>query len=387
MTTENPNTSDGLPLSDVRVLELGHIVAAPYATLILSDLGADVVKVEAPGNGDHMRVAGRTGQAIFHTLNRDKRSVTLDFRSEQGRTELKQLAAEADVIVENFSPGTMESFDLGYETLQASNPELIYANIKGFADGPYADRPATDPIAEAMGGLMHMTGHPDGKPARAGTSVADMAAASNAVIAIIAALRSRDRGGGGQYITVPIFEATVFLMGYWMAYLDLFDQEPQRRGASHSLYAPYNIYPTNDGDYVFIAGTNDTHWETIKRLFGLSLDYDDRETRLQNRADIDAAIEQETRQHERDDIVSMLLDNEVPCAPVNNIADVATDPHLHSAGALTQIDSITGEPRSLSVPLFPVWSDAYSVQGTAAPPQLGEHGDGATTEWLQDTED
>lgn len=359
------------PLEDTLVVEVGHIVAGPYAALVLADLGATVVKVERPGHGDHMREAGRTGRAIFHALNRAKQSVELDLTTDAGADAFRALVAEADVVVENLGPGVMERFGLGPDALRAANPGLVYASIKGYGDGPYADRPATDPIAEALAGLMAVTGHPDSPPARAGTSIADIAAAMNAVVAVLAALRDRDATGEGQHLRVPIFEATVSLMGYWLAYRQLFDEEPRRMGAAHSLYAPYDVYPTADDAHVFIGATSDGHWAALKDVLDLDLACDDRGERLEARDAIDAAIEARTRERGRDALVDALLGAGVPAAPVNAVGDVVADPHLEAADALVATDSPTGDATGVRVPRFPVWSDAYAVPGGDDPPALG----------------
>lgn len=360
------------PLSDITVLDVGHVVAGPYAALILADLGAEVWKIERPGVGDHMRIAGETGEAIFTALNRDKRSVTLDLTREEGKLAFAELAAQADVVIENFGPGAMEKLDLGYEDLRVDNPNLVYVSLKGYANGPYADRPATDPIAEAMSGLMNVTGHEDAGPARAGTSVADIAAASNAVIATLVALMERE-SHGGQHVTVPIFESSVSLMGYWLAYRQLFDQEPTRHGASHPLYAPYNAYPTVDDRYVFIGATNDEHWEKLKGLLEIDLGFESRQEREERRDVVDEAVASRTVEWTQANLVGALLAEGIPAAPVNETKAVLEDQHLQQVGAFTEIeretDSASESP--LKLPLLPIWSNAYEVTGGKAPPSLG----------------
>ena len=360
------------PLEDCLVVEVGHVVAGPYAGLVLADLGARVVKVERPGRGDHMREAGRTGTAIFHALNRAKQSVELDLASDAGADAFRVLVAEADVVVENLGPGVMARLGLGSGSLREDNPDLVYASIKGFGEGPYADRPATDPIAEAMGGLMAVTGYADRPPVRAGTSVADIAAAMNAVVAVVAALRERDATGEGQHLHVPIFEATVSLMGYWLAYEQLFGEEPRRMGAAHSLYAPYDVYPTSDDAYVFVGATSDRHWTALKDVLGLEFGYDDHGARLAAREAIDEAIAARTAARTRAELVDALLAAGVPAAPVHAVGDVLADPHLDAVGALVDTDAPDGDVTGIRVPRFPVWSDAYAVAGGDDPPALGE---------------
>lgn len=362
-----PSTDEN-PLSGLRVLELGHVVAAPYATLMLADLGAEVVKVEHPDHGDHMRVAGDTARAIFSSLNRDKLSVTLDLASTGGRDAFLELVEEADVVVENFSPGALDRLDLEYTRLNDVNESLIHVSIKGFsADGPYGDRPATDPIIQAMSGLMSVTGYSDRPPVRSGTSVIDFTTAQNAVVATLLAVRNRRETGTGQLITVPMFRTAATLMSYWMAYRQQFGVEPERNGASHSLYAPYDVYPTGDDGYVFIGAASDDHWEAIEAELGLSLGFETRHERLEHREVINEAIESVTAECPRAELVDRLLSAGVPAAPVNELSDVLDDPHLDAVGALTRID--TNADDDVAVPFTIPW---VSAPGRSEdPPELG----------------
>lgn len=353
-------------LSDLNVLELGHVVAAPHASLVLADLGADVVKIERPDRGDHMRDAGDMGEAIFAALNRDKRSVGLDLKDDDDRVVFRELASKTDVLIENFSPGTMENLNVGYETLQEVNPELVYVSIKGYEpDGPYGTRPATDPIIQAMTGLMNLTGHPDGAPSRAGTSVVDFATAMNAVVATLLALRERRETGSGRRITVPMFRSGITLMSYWLAYRQLFDREPERMGGSHPLYVPYNVFPARDDRHLFVGVTNDAQWRRLGERLGLSLAYDGHGERLANRDAINEAIAEATRTWERDELVAELLEEDIPTAPLNDIADVLADPHLGETGGLVEVpaNDATGDPLRLppAVAGWPTRTDSDGV--------------------------
>lgn len=355
------------PLSGLRVLELGHVVAAPYATLMLSDLGAEVIKVEHPEHGDHMRVAGDTARSIFASLNRNKLSVGLDLKSTDDRNAFLELVGDVDVVVENYGPETMERLDLGDDRLQAENESLIYVSIKGFErGGPYADRSATDPIVQAMSGLMSVTGNENTPPARAGTSVIDISSAQNAVIAILLALQRRRETGTGKSVTVPLFRSGVALMSYWLAYYQQFGENPRRMGASHSLYAPYDVYPTADDEYVFIAAASNKHWTTLTDELDLSLPYKTRSDRLAHRDEIDHAIASVTVDHTRADLVDRLLAAGVPAAPVNEVSDLVDDPHLDAVHALTSID--TAEADDVAVPWSIPWQQAPSE--SEDPPDL-----------------
>lgn len=360
------------PLSDLKVLELGHVVAAPYASLMLSDLGAEVVKIEHPEHGDHMRVAGDTAKAIFASLNRDKLSVGLDLKSDDDKSVFLDLVKEVDVVVENFGPDAMAGLELGYDRLRAENESLIYVSIKGFdSGGPYADRSATDPIVQAMSGLMSVTGNEDTPPARAGTSVIDISSAQNAVVAILVALQRRRETGTGEEITIPLFRSGVALMCYWLAYHQQFGKNPQRMGASHSLYAPYDVYPTADDEYVFIAAASDNHWQTLSEELDLDLPYETRTERLEHRDEIDEAIAAISETYSRADLVQRLLAAGVPASPVNEVSDLIDDPHLAAVHALTSID--TPEADDVAVPWTIPWRPAPAESDD--PPELSSDTD------------
>lgn len=369
-------------LSDIRVLELGHVVSGPYATLMMADLGAEVLKVEHPKHGDHMRVAGDMARAIFATLNRDKQSLALDLKADDDRSAFFDLLGDVDVIVENFSPGTMDALGLGYDRLREANEQLIYVDIKGFGpDGPYRDRSATDPIIQAISGLMSVTGNSDRPPARAGTSVVDIATAQNAVVGTLVALRRRAETGRGTHVPVPMFRTGVALMGYWLAFQQMYDQAPQRSGASHPIYAPYNVYPTEDG-YVFIGAASDEHWQTIRETMDLSLEYENREERLAARGSIDEAISEATCSWSKDSLVDTLLEEGVPAAPVNEVGDVIQDEHLTAVDAFVEIG--TSERDSVSVPSTIPWSSVPPHSDD--PPQLGADTERILQRYKVDTE-
>lgn len=374
----------GGPLSDLKVLEVGHVVAGPYATLMLSDLGAEVVKVERPDRGDHMRVAGETGRAIFTMMNRDKQSVALDLTSDGDREAFLDLVSESDAVVENIAPGAMDRLDLGYQRLRERNKSLIYVSIKGYApEGPYAERAATDPILQAMSGLMAATGYPETPPARAGTSVVDIATAQNAVLATLVALRRRRQTGVGEYLNVPLFRTGVALMGYWLAYRQQFGESPKRMGASHSLYAPYDVFPTAGGDHVFIAVVTDVHWQSLQDELGLSLPYPTLPERLENRAAIRNEITTITTEYSRSELVDRLLRAGVPAAPVNDVSDLLADPHLEAVDAFTRVS--TREADEVVVPWTIPWQQAPET--STNPPGLDQDRDEVLDPDDMDTDD
>ncbi len=414
------------PLADTVVIELGHIVAGPFCSLLLADLGATVVKVEHPDGGDVTRDSSPLGNASFNYVNRDKVSVTLDLKDDDGRAVFLDLVREADVLVENYGPGTTERLGVGYDDLRAENPRLVYCAVKGFNDGPYAEYPALDPVAEALSGLMSVTGYPDHPPARCGTSIADMAAALYGALSVVAALRQRERTGEGQKVAAPLFESTVALMGYWLAYVQAYDDDPEPLGAGHSNWAPYDVFrtarddttqsddstatddpmrsadptPTDDstpaadedstatGDgqsedertsrdenWVFVGPSSQRQWEALCDALDLTLDdraeYATREKRLEHRHALNAELEDVLRSLPRSEVLTRLREAGVPVAPVNDVRAVSTDPHLIATDALTEVESVEGARARVDVPRYPVRSTAFERRESVSPPALG----------------
>ena len=282
------------PLSDVTVVELGHIAAGPFCSLLLAELGADVVKIERRASGgDSVRDSTPVGNSLFNAVNRNKRGLTLDLKTEGGKEAFLDLIAEADVFVENLRPGAPERLEIGYEDLRESNPKLVYCSVKGFNEGPYQDYPALDPVAEALSGLMSVTGHPGNPPARAGTSVADMTAGLFGALGVVAALRQREHTGEGQHVTAPLYESTVALMNYWLVYAQSSGDTPEPIGAGHDNWAPYNVYQSADDKWVFVGPSSQTHWERLCEALGISLDEEDRFATIVDRRRNEDALDAE----------------------------------------------------------------------------------------------
>lgn len=365
------------PLADITVLELGHIVSGPFCSLLLSDLGAKIIKVEHPKGGDALRDSSKGGNSAFNAFNRNKKSITLNLKSDGGKEILENLLQETDVVVENFSPGAAERLGVGYEQLRELNPELIYCSIKGFNEGPYDQYPALDPVAEALSGLMSTTGYKDHPPARVGTHAADMVASFYGALGVLGALRQRDRDGVGQKITSPMFEGTTTLMGGLMSLTQAYDEIPDPLGGSgQSQWAPYDVYQTGDGEWVFVGPSSERHWKNLCEALELDIEndvrFDSLDKRRENREELDEIIGDRLDTFEKDDLVSLLRDHNVPVAPVNNTRDVITDPHLNATDALTEIRTIEGEQTNVKVPKGPLKSTYFeSVEG-ADPPGLGD---------------
>ncbi len=371
-------TSNDRPLEDITVLELCHIVAGPYTSLLLADLGADVIKIEHPERGDAFRNASPEASSAFNFLNRNKRGVTLNLKDEAGRQAFEDLIRDADVLVENYSPRAIESLDIGYNVLSELNPELVYCSIKGFNEGPYEDRPALDPVAEALSGMMSTTGYPDQPPARCGTSVADMAASLQGALAILAAIRQRDHTGEGQHITAPMFESTVGLMGGGIAFSDAFD-EPMApwEGGGQSQWAPYGVFQTGDDEWVFIGPSSERHWEALCEAMGVpDLAEDDRfrtlPARRENRDELDAALENVFGSLPREEITTRLEHANVPTAPVNDTLEVSADPHLEATDGFVEIAAPQKGRGSHRVPRSPIRSSSFDPVQPTDPPQQGE---------------
>src|SRR5215472_3962570 len=265
MTLPESTENNALPLAGIRVLEFCHTIMGPSAGLILADLGADVIKVE-PADGDSTRRLIGFAAGFFATFNRNKRSFAVDLKNAEGRALLYQLAAKADVVLENFAPGTMERLGCGYGDLAQKNPRLIYCALKGFLTGPYEHRPALDEVVQFMAGLAYMTG-PPGQPLRAGSSVIDIMGGMFAVIAIQAALRERERTGRGQLVKTALFEATSFLMMQHMVGQAVTGRPPPPMPAREGAWAVYEPFTTADGEQIFVGINSDRHWRRFCEHF------------------------------------------------------------------------------------------------------------------------
>jgi len=323
-------------LEGIRVLEVGIFMAGPYAGMQLADLGADVVKVEPPGGGDPVREIGPfvNGESSpFVRLNRNKRSIVIDLKHPAGKAVFERLASTADVVLENLRPGAMRKLGLGYEELRQLNPRLVYVSLSGWGqDGPRAHLPGLDLMAQARSGLMSITGAPDGEPAKVGVPVCDLVCGLYAALAVVSALRARDRDGEGQHIDVSLFEAGVSL-AVWEAGKYFATGEVGRPlGSAHQTSAPYQAFRTSDG-WVTVGAVTPKTWQAFCRILGLERLLDDErystayERRVQ-RDELIPAIEAAIRTWSSADLIDALDDAGVPCAPIADYAQVFTDEHL-----------------------------------------------------------
>jgi CoA:oxalate CoA-transferase len=335
------------PLLGIAVLDLTQIYNGPYATFLMAQAGAEVIKVEPPG-GEHLRKRqGASGAAMpFAMLNANKRTMTLDLKSPQGRELLLRLASKADVLVENFAPGVMERLGLTEAVLRQANPKIVLASSSGYGkSGPYRDYPAMDLTVQAMTGVIDTTGYPDRPPVKSGPAMADFLAGIHLFGAVAAALLARERTGEPQTVEVSMMEAVYPTLASSLGlYYGSAGEAPMRTGNRHTgmSLCPYNVYPTSDG-YVAIITNNDQHWQWLVEALGCrQLAADPRLQTVKGRVDhmdeVDAAIAEVTRGYDKASLFSLLIKHRVPCAPVRTVTEVIDDPHLHARGSLQWID-------------------------------------------------
>ncbi|MCK4203326.1 CoA transferase [Brucella pituitosa] len=366
------------PLAGLKVIELARILAGPWVGQTLSDLGADVIKVESPEGDDtrtwgppFIEVEGEKSAAYFHACNRGKQSIIADFRTDEGRALVRKLVADADVVIENFKLGGLDKYGLDYESLKAINPRLIYCSITGFGHtGPYAERAGYDFMIQGMGGIMDLTGEPDGQPQKIGVAFADIFTGLYSVIAIQSALIMRERTGKGQHIDMALFDCmSAVLANQAMNYLAS-GVSPKRMGNAHPNIAPYQTLPVSDG-YFIIACGNDGQFAKLTALLGIGeIAGDSRfltnSSRIANRDALTAMLEERTKQWLRDDLLAALAKTGVPAGPINTVEDVFADPQFIARNMRIDPDGVPG----LRTPIR--FSDA-ELKLDRRSPKLGEH--------------
>ena len=369
-------------LDGYRVLDLSRILSGPYCTMALADFGAEVIKVERPGSGDDTRAWGPPfvgGQSAYYlSINRSKRSITVDLGQEQGREIIYALARVCDVAIENFRPGTADRIGVGYERLRQENSQLIYCSISGFGqDGPYRDRPGYDALAQAMSGMMSITGEPDGPPTKHGMSIADIGAGMWAALAIVSALLARERTGEGQYIDISLLDAQISWLTYTAGSYFATGRNPERYGSAHPSIVPYQPFATADG-YLMLAVGNDRLWqrfcEVVNRPeLGTRSGFATSAERVVNRGAVIDVVAEIMRQRSTAEWMSMLEEAGIPAGPINTVAQALNDPHVLAREMVVTLDhptageiSVTGNPAKFS---------ATSGETPSAPPVLGEHTD------------
>ncbi|WP_101048774.1 SlyX family protein [Macromonas nakdongensis] len=370
-----------LPLQGVKVLELGQLIAGPFAAKTLGDFGADVIKVEPPGGGDPLRQWRllRNGTSVWWEVqSRNKRSVCLDLRTPEGQAAVRQLATEADVLIENFKPGTLEQWGLGWDALHALNPKLVMLRLSGYGQtGPYAHKPGFGILGEAMGGLRHLTGEPGRVPVRTGVSIGDSIAALHGVIGVLMALYHRTaHGGQGQVVDVALYESVFNLMESLLPEYDAFGTVRERAGSALPGIAPSNAYRCADGGYVLIGGNGDSIFKRLMHAIGRADLADDpdlarNDGRARRASELDQAIEAWTLQHTVDDTVRHLDAASVPAGRIYTAADIAHDPQYLAREMVLQTTARDGQP--LKVPGIVPKLGATPGRLQHPAPQLGEH--------------
>jgi crotonobetainyl-CoA:carnitine CoA-transferase CaiB-like acyl-CoA transferase len=366
-------------LSDVVVIDLSRVLAGPYCTQILGDLGATVIKIEQPGKGDDTRQFGPpyiAGESAYYLgLNRNKHSITLDFNTPEDKQRLLDLLSTATILVENFRPGTLTRQGLGYQELRAINPGLIYCSISGYGqNGPYASRPGYDFVAQAESGLMAVTGEIDGEPQRVGVPVADVSAGMFACMAILAALHVRDRTGQGQYIDISLLEAAISLLSNVSSNYFISGEEAERYGNGHPNIVPYQAFRTHNG-YIVVACGNDRLYQKLCHLLGRDeLATDERfatnPQRVRNRQQLVPMLQALFLQRDTGDWLEELRSDGIPCGAINTISQVFRDPQIQARGLVWECEHPTAGTIKLSG--SPIRLSETPARLYNAPPLLGE---------------
>jgi crotonobetainyl-CoA:carnitine CoA-transferase CaiB-like acyl-CoA transferase len=370
------------PLDGFRILDLSRILSGPYCTMVLADFGADVIKIERPGAGDDTRqwgppfVAGES--AYYLSINRNKRSITVDLGQEAGREIIYALGRVCDVAIENFRPGTAERIGIGYERLRQENPRLVYCSISGFGqDGPYRDRPGYDALAQAMSGMMAITGDPDGAPTKHGMSIADIGAGMWSALAIVSALLARERTGEGQYIDISLLDAQLSWLTYTAGSFFATGENPARYGSAHPSIVPYQPFATADG-YVMLAVGNDRLWQKFCAAAGVpdlatQPGFATSAERVVNRETLIARVAEIMTGRTTAEWMRLLEEAGIPAGPINTVAQALTDPHVKARKMAVTLDhptagavTMTGNPAKFS---------ATPSAARTAPPLLGQHTD------------
>ncbi|MFN0185459.1 MAG: CaiB/BaiF CoA transferase family protein [Aquabacterium sp.] len=375
-----PSPAPVLPLAGLKVVEFTHMVMGPTCGMVLADLGAEVIKVE-PIDGDRTRRLLGAGTGFFPMFNRNKKSIALDLHKAEGAAVARELAASADVVIENFKPGTMEKYGLDAATLMQANPRLIHASLKGFLPGPYEHRTALDEVVQMMGGLAYMTGRP-GDPLRAGTSINDITGGMFGAIAILGALIQRGITGRGMAVSSALFENNVFLVGQHMMQYAMTGRHPAPMPARESPWAVYDVFTVKDGGQIFLSAVSDAQWATFCDALGLAdLKADpahaDNNSRVRTRPTLMPALRERLARWSADELARIMEDAGLPYAPIARPEDLFDDPHLKATGGLAPITLPDGERagQQVGVALFPITLDGHRPGVRLDPPAMAAHTD------------
>ena len=373
------------PLEGIRVLDFTIMLAGPFATMMLGDCGAEVIKIERPGTGDNTRAIGpfsskdpdHQAGGVFLSIGRNKKSITIDLKRPKGIEIVKELVKKSDVVLENFRPGVMDRLGLGYSELSRVNPRIVYTSISGFGQtGPYRERPSFDLIAQAMGGVMAMTGPKGGAPCKVGPGIGDIWAASIAAYATMVALHSSNITGQGQHVDCAMYDSMIYMIERAVMMYSLAGIVSGRDGNAHPLYAPYDCFETKDGKHVVVAGHWENQWQNLCRAMNRQDLLEDPRfrtmwDRAQNYEHLRSIIETWIAARNREEIISMLIDYDVPVGPVNTVEDIFNCPQVNAREMLSEIHHpIVGQMKIVGVPIQ--FSETPARVRSAAP-LLGEH--------------
>lgn len=368
------------PLQGIRIVDFSRVLAGPMATQILGELGAEVTKIERPGGGDESRSFepkfSQGASAYFCAFNRGKRSLTLNLKSPQGQEIARQLVRRADVVVENFLPGDMDKLNLSYESLSADNPGLVYVSNTGFGQsGPYRDRKGYDTIFQALSGVMALTGHPDGPPAKVGLPFADLTSGLWIALAILVGLAGRNATGKGCHVDLAMLDVQVSLLTIAAARYFALGEDPRRSGTAHPGRVPSEAFECSDGKWLHISGS-DQHWLAICEVLGLDDLAADSElrtnaNRVTSRARIRMAMIEAIANRERGELAKKLRTAGVPAGEVNSVAEILQDPHIEARGTVAHFEHpVEGPVPALRTPLR---FKGFEDPAPTAPPELGAH--------------
>ena len=381
-------------LSGIRVLDLTRVLAGPFCTMLLGDMGAEIIKIETPGQGDDSRryppFIGKES-AYFMNLNRNKKSLVLNLKHAKAREIFLRLVEKSHVVLENFRPGTMEKLDLGYDTIRSRNPDIVYSCISGFGhSGPYKDLPGYDIIGQAMGGIMSITGWPDSPPTRTGTAIADVLAGLNACIGILAGLLAVGNGRPGQKIDIALVDSVVSAMETIIQIYLVENRVPQRTGNRYEFIYPYDTFKAEDG-WVIIAVGNNKLWEVFCKAIGRpellnNTDYCDNYDRVKAHGEVKQIVENWSQKMKVREILDFLLSRKIPCAPIYTVKEVVEDQHIAAARQMIrQVEHPVAGP--IKVIGSPINMSETPAQVDSPAPMLGQHSEAVLKELLNMTAD
>ncbi|HEX7889325.1 MAG TPA: CaiB/BaiF CoA-transferase family protein [Ramlibacter sp.] len=373
-----PETQAPQPLKGLRVVEFTHMVMGPTCGMVLADMGAEVIKVE-PVDGDRTRRLLGAGAGFFPMFNRNKKSIGIDLHQPEGAEAARRLCESADVVAENFKPGTMEKYGLDYASLSAKDPRVIYVSHKGFLPGPYDHRTALDEVVQMMGGLAYMTGRP-GDPLRAGTSVNDIMGGLFGAIGALGALIQRGITGRGMEVQSALYENNVFLMGQHMLQYAMTGKHPAPMPARDNPWAVYDVFTVKDGEQIFLAAVSDAQWQTFCGALGFAdleaePELATNNQRVQQRPRLLATLRERLATRSATDLAAAMEQAGLPFAPIRRPEDLFDDEHLLATGGLADITLPDGDKagQQVKTTLFPITMDGNRLGVRLQPPRLGEH--------------